>query len=78
MQAPEPDEPGSKEYNERLWRRNRNERIIAKTQPLKEIAGNNPWSKPKGFWNNGTQPVKMRWHQFEEHFVISDDKDGIS
>jgi regulator-associated protein of mTOR len=78
MQPPEADEPGSTDYNGRLWRRSRNDRIIAKTQPQKEMAGSSPWDKPKGFWNNGTQPVKLCWHQFEDQLVITDDKDGIS
>jgi regulator-associated protein of mTOR len=42
MKPSEADEPGSEDYNERLWRRNRNDRLIHKTQPLKEIAGTNP------------------------------------
>jgi regulatory associated protein of mTOR len=78
MQPPEAEEPGSTDYNGRLWRRNRNDRIIAKTQPQKEMAGTSPWDKPKGFWNNGTQPVKLCWHQFEDQLVITDDKDGVS
>jgi regulatory associated protein of mTOR len=78
MQPPEAEEPGSTDYNERLWRRNRNDRIIAKTQPQKEMAGSSPWDKPKGFWNNGTQPVKLCWHQFEDQLVITDDRDGVS
>jgi regulator-associated protein of mTOR len=78
MQPPEAEEPGSTDYNERLWRRNRNDRIIAKTQPQKEMAGSSPWDKAKGFWNNGTQPVKLCWHQFEEHLIVTDDRDGIS
>jgi regulator-associated protein of mTOR len=39
MQPPEADEPGSVSFNERLWRRDRSEKIILATQPLKEIAG---------------------------------------
>jgi regulator-associated protein of mTOR len=78
MQPPEADEPGSTDYNGRLWRRSRNDRIIAKTQPQKEMAGSSPWDKSKGFWNNGTQPVKLCWHQFEDQLIITDDTDGIS
>ncbi|KIW01014.1 uncharacterized protein PV09_07531 [Verruconis gallopava] len=78
MKPSEADEPGSEDYNQRLWRRNRNDRLIHKTQPLKEIAGTNPWDKAKGFFNNGTQPQKMVFHQFEDHLVVSDDRDGIS
>jgi regulator-associated protein of mTOR len=78
MQPPEAEEPGSVDYNHRLWRRNRNDKIIAKTQPLKDMAGSSPWDKPKGFWNNHSQPVKLCWHQFEEHLVVTNDKDGVS
>ena len=38
MSKNEIDEPGSKEYVKRLWRRNRNESIIQETQPQKEMA----------------------------------------
>ncbi|KAF2397315.1 putative meiotic regulator-interacting protein [Trichodelitschia bisporula] len=78
MKPNEADEPGSTDYNERLWRRNRNDRIIAKTQPQKEMAGSNPWDKSKAFLNNGTQPMKMCFHQFEEHLIITDDRDGVN
>ena len=78
MKPSEADEPGSEDYNQRLWRRNRNDRLIHKTQPLKEIAGTTPWDKAKAFFNNGTQPMKMVFHQFEDHLVVSDDRDGIS
>jgi regulator-associated protein of mTOR len=78
MKPPEADEPGSIDYNQRLWRRNRNDRIIAKTQPQKEMAGTSPWDKPKGFWNNGTQPVKLCWHQFEDQLIVTDDRDGVA
>jgi len=78
MAPAEADEPGSTDYNERLWRRNRNDKIISKTQPLKEIAGSTEWNKPKGFWDNRTQPVKLCWHQFEDQLIVTDDKDGVS
>jgi regulator-associated protein of mTOR len=78
MAPAEADEPGSTDYNERLWRRNRNDKIISKTQPLKEIAGSTEWTKPKGFWDNRTQPVKLCWHQFEDQLIVTDDKDGVS
>jgi len=77
MKPSEADEPGSTDYNERLWRRNRNDLIIAKTQPQKDMAGSNPWDRAKGFFNNGTQPVKLVFHQFEEHLVVADDRDGL-
>lgn len=78
MRPSEADEPGSRDYNERLWRRNRNDKIIASTQPLKLAAGSNPWDKPCGYFGIGAAPVKMVFHQFEDHLVTSDDRDSIA
>ncbi|KAF4540051.1 Target of rapamycin complex 1 subunit mip1 [Lasiodiplodia theobromae] len=77
MKPTEADEPGSMDYNMRLWRRNRNDKIIAETQPLKDVAGSNRWDRPKGFFNNGSQPMKMCFHQFEEHLIVTDDSDTV-
>lgn len=77
MKPNEPDEPGSDDYNMRLWRRVRNEQTLARTQPLKGIAGNSHWDVAAGFFNNGSQPMKICFHQFEEHLVVTDDRDSI-
>lgn len=78
MRPSEEDEPGSLDYNERLWRRNRNDRIIASTQPLKEAAGSQRWDVPCGYFGIGAAPMKMVFHQFEHHLVTSDDRDSIA
>ncbi|KAI4748826.1 hypothetical protein E4T50_00815 [Aureobasidium sp. EXF-12298] len=78
MRPSEADEPGSLDYNERLWRRNRNDKIIASTQPLKEVAGTGRWDVPAGVLATNSPPMRMVFHQFEDHLVISDDQDGIS
>lgn len=77
MKPHEPDEPGSDDYNSRLWRRVRNEKTLAMTQPLKGVAGSSPWDVPTGFFNNGSQPTNMSFHQFEDHLAIADDRDSI-
>ena len=77
MKGCEADEPGSVDYNQRLWRRNRNDRIIAETQPLKEQAGCGRWNNSCGFFSNGTQPTKMYFHQFEDHLIVTDDRDSV-
>ena len=77
MKASEADEPGSVDYNQRLWRRNRNDRIIAETQPLKEQAGSSRWNNSCGFFSNGSQPMKMYFHQFEDHLIVTDDRDSV-
>ncbi|CZT45694.1 related to raptor, a binding partner of target of rapamycin (TOR) [Rhynchosporium secalis] len=78
MKPNEAEEPGSTDYNERLWRRSRNEAILRETQPQKEIAGSGKWTTPAGFFNNQSQPSKMTFHQFEDHLAVSDDRDIIS
>ncbi|KAK0111128.1 hypothetical protein ONS95_001504 [Cadophora gregata] len=78
MKPNEAEEPGSTDYNERLWRRSRNEAILRETQPQKEIAGSGKWTTPAGFFNNQSQPSKMAFHQFEDHLAVSDDRDIIS
>lgn len=77
MKPNEPDEPGSEDYNQRLWRRSRNERIIADNQPLKEKAGTSQWKTVTKFINNNSQPVKMIFHQFEDHLAVTDDRDTV-
>ncbi|KAF1947251.1 hypothetical protein EJ02DRAFT_430077 [Clathrospora elynae] len=78
MKPTEADEPGSTDYNGRLWRRNRNDKIIAETQPLKEIAVSNRWDVPRGYFDNLTQPSKMCFHQFEDHLVVTDNRDTVN
>ncbi|KAI5300236.1 hypothetical protein KEM55_008628, partial [Ascosphaera atra] len=77
MKPPEPDEPGSADWNERLWRQGRNERIMTDTQPLKEMANMDRWNVNASLLANPTQPVKMCFHQFEDHLAVADDKDNI-
>ncbi|MCJ1474557.1 hypothetical protein MMC13_003216 [Lambiella insularis] len=77
MKPNEPDEPGSSDYNSRLWRRMRNEKTLSTTQPLKLLAGTSRWDIPNGTLANGSQPMKMCFHQFEDHLAIADDRDSI-
>ena len=78
MKPNEPDEPGSADYNERLWRRSRNEKIITETQPLKSKAGSSRWDNSTALLSNSSQPLKMCFHQFEDHIAVADDKDTIA
>lgn len=77
MKASEADEPGSTEYNERLWRRARNETMLRETQPLKQIAGSHKWNNQLGILNNGSQPAKMAFHQYEDHLAVSDNGNTV-
>ncbi|KAI9719535.1 MAG: hypothetical protein M1828_006164 [Chrysothrix sp. TS-e1954] len=77
MRSSENEEPGSEEYNGRLWRRTRNEKILEKTQRLKEHAGSSRWDNSIGFFDNGTQPLRMSFHQYDNHLAVTDDRDVV-
>ncbi|KMP01826.1 hypothetical protein CIRG_01965 [Coccidioides immitis RMSCC 2394] len=77
MKPNEPDEPGSADYNQRLWRRARNERIIVETQQLKDKGGSGRWDVALTLMSNPSQPAKMCFHQFEDHLAVADDRDTI-
>jgi len=78
MRPADADEPGSTDYNERTWRKNRNDKILASTQPLKEAARSQRWDVPCGYFGIGAAPMKMLFHQFEDHLITSDDRDSIA
>ncbi|KAI1329922.1 raptor N-terminal caspase like domain-containing protein [Xylariaceae sp. FL0255] len=77
MKPSEAEEPGSTEYNERLWRRSRNEAILRETQPQKSHAGSHRWSNQFSIMNNGAQPTKMTFHQYEDHLAVADDGNTV-
>lgn len=77
MKANEAEEPGSEEYNARLWRRSRNEGILRETQPQKSHAGSHKWNHQLALINNGAQPAKMTFHQFEDHLAVADDANTV-
>ena len=77
MKQNEADEPGSADYNGRLWRRNRNEKILESTQNLKEQAGSNRWDRDSGSFDNGDHPSRMCFHQYDSHLVITDERDTV-
>lgn len=78
MRPNESEEPGSTEYNERLWRRSRNENILRETQPQKHHAGTHKWGNQFGILNNGSQPSKITFHQFEDHIAVADNANTVT
>ncbi|CDK28584.1 unnamed protein product [Kuraishia capsulata CBS 1993] len=72
------DEPGSEEYTRRLWRRNRNENIIAMTQVQKELAVTGNWTNNIATLDNKTQPRILKFTQFENYVVATDERDNIT
>ena len=78
MRKQETEEAGSVEYNKRLWRKNRNDTIIQKTQNEKKLALYGDWSKKIVTVDNKTQPKILQFTQFEDHLGIADDRDTIT
>ena len=74
----EDEEPGSEEYMRRIWRRNRNEAIIAATQPQKELALTGNWKNVVCKLNNLTQPKLLKFTQFEKWITTTDERDNIT
>lgn len=78
MRNPEGDEPGSVKYNEQMWRRQRNEKIIIDTQAQTEIASQSEWRENIQNIQEHYFPVKLNFHQFEPHLITADPHDSIS
>lgn len=74
MSNVDPEEPGSLAYNERLWRRNRNERLIDKTLALTEPAASARWDEQVGYCNVGAPISRLVFHEFEPHLVAANDQ----
>ncbi|KAG4305823.1 hypothetical protein PORY_000733 [Pneumocystis oryctolagi] len=74
----EADKPGSVDYNQRLWRKNRNEKIINDTYNLKDIAGLHSWnSQICNLKSNFIQISCLLFHEFESHLICADDQDNV-
>ncbi|RUP46954.1 hypothetical protein BC936DRAFT_146332 [Jimgerdemannia flammicorona] len=78
LQPAESEEPGSVNYNERLWRRIRNEKIVYDTQALREYAGKSRWDEQIMMLHGGTDTTHLLFHQFEPHLVTADDERSIT
>ncbi|KAG0690227.1 hypothetical protein C6P40_003537 [Pichia californica] len=74
----EANEPGSEEYMRRIWRRNRNEAIIATTQPQREMSLTGNWKNVVSRMNNTTQPKILQFTQFEKWVASTDERDNIT
>ncbi|EMR10687.1 hypothetical protein PNEG_00838 [Pneumocystis murina B123] len=78
MKPAEADEPGSVNYNQRLWRRNRNEKIINEACSLKDIADSLSWSNQICNLKSGFAQIShLLFHQFESHLICTDDQDNV-
>ncbi|EDO16496.1 hypothetical protein Kpol_513p12 [Vanderwaltozyma polyspora DSM 70294] len=78
MRKQETDEPGSVNYNIRIWRRNRNEKIIEETQAEKTLSLYGDWSNRLITFDNKSQPKIMEFTQFDDYLVVADERDYIT
>lgn len=78
MSNSEADEPGSVEYMERVWKKGRNEKIMAETQSEKELAIRGNWNAQVAFFDNETQASRFTIAQFEDHLVAADTADVVT
>ncbi|KAI9030878.1 hypothetical protein CLU79DRAFT_831399 [Phycomyces nitens] len=72
MRAAESDEPGSVVYNQRKWRRSRNEMILAESNATKGRAGTSRWEEQIISVYNETEARILLFHQYESHLVAAD------
>lgn len=72
LKPPESEEPGSKQYYERLWRKSRNEKVMAETQGQKNLAVNGTWTNHiASIHGSGEAPKKLAFAQYEPHLVCA-------
>ncbi|KIJ53748.1 hypothetical protein M422DRAFT_25548 [Sphaerobolus stellatus SS14] len=77
MRQAESNEPGSVNYNHQLWRRSRNEGIIAEIQTQAGVAANCDWDRPVSTLQAGSAPVKIALHGFDTHVVSAHEHDKL-
>ncbi|KXS18669.1 hypothetical protein M427DRAFT_197186 [Gonapodya prolifera JEL478] len=73
MKVPEVDDPGSVRSNERLWRQQRNNRVLYESKLVHELS-----ERSATLANDGEPAKVLCFHQFEDHLVVANDKDTIS
>ncbi|TIA71133.1 hypothetical protein E3P91_02737 [Wallemia ichthyophaga] len=78
MRNPEAEEPGSEKYNEQMWRRQRNEKVVIDTQTQAEVATRSEWRENIINIQEHYFPVKLNFHQFEPQLITADPHDAIS
>ncbi|KAJ3102895.1 hypothetical protein HDU97_000208 [Phlyctochytrium planicorne] len=78
MKVPEFDDPGSKRYNERLWRKERNDRVVLDTTLKHDAAGQKKFDTQVCFLHSDNNPgAILTFHSFEPHLAGADQNDGV-
>ncbi|KAL4247407.1 WD repeat RAPTOR family protein [Abortiporus biennis] len=78
MRQPEPDEPGSVQYNYQVWRQSRNEQILSETRAQIEAAEGSRWDRPVANLQVSSFPAHIAFHAYDPHLVVTNEHDMIS
>ncbi|KAI0243612.1 Target of rapamycin complex 1 subunit kog1 [Massospora cicadina] len=76
MKPPESEEPGSRAYQQREWRHQRNARQILETSPHASVL--RTWTTERAAFANDFQPLALAFHRYEPHLVVADEKGYLS
>ncbi|KAJ3117804.1 hypothetical protein HDU96_005585 [Phlyctochytrium bullatum] len=78
MKVPESDDPGSQRYNERLWKKERNDRIVYETSLKHDQSGQKKFENQICFLHSDNKPgYQLCFHAFENHLAGADEDDGV-
>lgn len=69
LHSTEADEPGSERYLQRLYRKDRNERILSVTQGQKDLAVQGTWNNQLAALSCKESPSKLLFAQFEPQLL---------
>ena len=72
------DDPGSKRFNERLWRKQRNEKLTEETTMKSKESGLKKFDSQVSFLHSDNNPgTILIFHTFETQIVGADRFDGV-
>ncbi|KAI5124927.1 hypothetical protein M0805_007354 [Coniferiporia weirii] len=78
MRQPESQEPGSVQYNEQMWRQQRNEKIIQETQAQADLARHCQWDRPVATIHHSGSVSKLAFHGYDPLLFVSNESNTIS
>ncbi|KAI9293121.1 hypothetical protein K502DRAFT_325486 [Neoconidiobolus thromboides FSU 785] len=74
----ENEEPGSKVYHQRLWRRYRNDKVVTETEQQYPKANQTRWTTEFKNLQNENQPNNVLFHRYDNILIASDERNYIS
>ncbi|KAH8113253.1 hypothetical protein DFH11DRAFT_1601015 [Phellopilus nigrolimitatus] len=78
MRQPEGQEPGSVQYNEQMWRQQRNEKVVLETQAQADLARHCKWDRPVATIHHNGSAHKLAFHGYDPHLFVANESNMIS